>query len=41
MEARQLLQTTGSPQVGDGPQFPASQRIGPRPDLQELLAQFP
>ena len=40
-EARDLLQTTGSPQADDAPQFPATQRIGTRPDLQALLARFP
>jgi hypothetical protein len=39
--ARQLLQTIGSPQIGDGPHFPVTQHIGPRPDLQALLALFP
>jgi hypothetical protein len=39
--ARQLLQTIGSPQIGDGPYFPVTQHIGPRPDLQALLALFP
>jgi Subtilase family len=39
--ARQALQNTGSPQVADGVQYPVTQHIGPRPDLQALLAQFP
>ena len=35
--ARQLLRTTGSPQQ-DGPNGPASQRIGNRPNLRQALA---
>jgi hypothetical protein len=34
--ARQLMRTTGSPQQ-DAPGRPASQRIGSRPDLQQML----
>ncbi|RKH22025.1 S8 family serine peptidase [Corallococcus sp. CA031C] len=37
MEARALLRSTGSPQQ-DAPGRPASQRIGNRPDLRQLLA---
>ena len=40
-DARHLLQVTGSPQVGDGAQYPVTQHVGPRPDLQALLALFP
>lgn len=36
--ARQLLRTTGSPQQ-DGPSGPATQRIGNRPNLRQLIAQ--
>jgi hypothetical protein len=36
-QARTLLRTTGSPQQ-DGPSGPASQRIGSRPDLRQMLA---
>lgn len=35
-EIRQLLRTTGSPQTS-APQRPASQRIGNRPDLRQLI----
>lgn len=36
-EARDLLRTTGSPQQ-DGPNGPATQRIGNRPNLHEMLS---
>jgi hypothetical protein len=35
--ARRRLQTTGSPQVADGTQYPLTQQIGPRPDLRVLI----
>ncbi|MES0175385.1 S8 family peptidase [Mesorhizobium sp. M0006] len=37
LQIRELLRTTGSPQQ-DGPEYPASQRIGNRPDLRALIA---
>jgi hypothetical protein len=37
--ARQLLRATGSPQQ-DGPGRPRTQRIGNRPDLRQLIAQY-
>jgi hypothetical protein len=36
-QARSLLRATGSPQQDNLPQFPATQRIGNRPDLRQLL----
>jgi hypothetical protein len=36
-QVRTLLRTTGSPQQDNLPQFPATQRIGNRPDLRQLL----
>ncbi len=39
-EMRQILRTTGSAQV-DGPNGPASQRIGNRPDLKAAIALIP
>ena len=36
-QVRMLLRTTGSPQQDNLPQFPATQRIGNRPDLRQLL----
>ena len=36
-QARALLRATGSPQQDNLPQFPATQRIGNRPDLRQLL----
>ncbi|HEX8072479.1 MAG TPA: S8 family serine peptidase [Pyrinomonadaceae bacterium] len=40
LEARRLLRTTGSPQLDD-PGSPASNRIGNRPDLRQLIAALP
>ncbi|MEV4512299.1 S8 family peptidase [Dactylosporangium sp. NPDC049525] len=36
--ARELLRSTGSPQQDALPSFPATQRIGNRPDLRQLIA---
>lgn len=38
--ARALLREGGSPQA-DAPQRPAAQRVGPRPDLVDLIARLP
>ena len=36
--ARTLLQGGGSPQMDDGPLYPAAtQKIGPRPNLRQLV----